>query len=355
METKEKKWFILTMLLFGVFLVGLGTINAIVDPYFQYHTPLPHLKYTLEPEVERYLNDGIGKNFEYEAMITGTSLSENFRTSEFEELWGVKAVKTPFEGGTYKEIGDYLNRILPHKKETKYVLRTLDYNYLLYDKDKLQYDSYPTYLYDDSKVNDVNYLLNKSVLLKDTCQTFIDTLAGGTTTTFDEYGRWNEKFEFGKELVLMVHTRPEISETKAAWDEEAENRLKESLEQNILENVRNNPEVTYYLFFTPNSIVYWDSLSREGRLEQHFEAERTAIEMLLEQENIELYSFSNNFDLVCNLDHYKDVFHYSADINSQILRWIHDGEYRLTKENYEDYLAQITEFYSNYDYDVIFE
>ena len=58
--------------------------------------------------------------------------------------------------------------------------------------------------------------------------------------------------------------------------------------------------------------------------------------------------------MICNLDNYKDIMHYSEDINSHILEWIKDDEYLLTKENAGEYLKNEKEFYMNYNYESIF-
>ena len=75
---------------------------------------------------------------------------------------------------------------------------------------------------------------------------------------------------------------------------------------------------------------------------------------MLKCDNIELYSFCNNFELVCDLNNYKDAGHYSEKINSQILVWMKNGDYKLTEENCENYLKEIYDFYSAYDYESIF-
>ena len=53
-------------------------------------------------------------------------------------------------------------------------------------------------------------------------------------------------------------------------------------------------------------------------------------------------------------NNYKDSGHYSENINSRMLIWMRNGDYKLTKENYEDYLREIFDFYSSYNYDAIF-
>ena len=48
------------------------------------------------------------------------------------------------------------------------------------------------------------------------------------------------------------------------------------------------------------------------------------------------------------------IFIISEDVNNMILQWMKSGEYELTKENYEDYIAKEKAFYTSYDYDQLF-
>ncbi len=79
-----------------------------------------------------------------------------------------------------------------------------------------------------------------------------------------------------------------------------------------------------------------------------------AIEVMVEQDNIHLFSYYENFDLITDLDNYTDHLHYSADINSFILETMRNGDYELTKGNYKDHCRKIKDFYTSYDYDSIF-
>lgn len=355
---KECRWFSGVLISTIAILAGLSGLTVAVEPFFHYHKPLRILQYPLLWDNERYMNDGILKNFDYEAIITGTSMAENFKVSDFEALWKVKTVKTPFSGASYKEIADNLDRAFMSGKRIKYVLRSLDYFYLFGDKDAMMYeeDTYPWYLYDDVIWNDVKYILNKDVLFGHTLETIDYTIAGNETTSFDAYANWNGNCAFGKDAVLNTYVRLESAmEDAVPLTEEESGMIKASLEQNVLSMARKNPDTKFFLFFTPYSIVWWDAQNRSGVLKRRVEAEQLAIEEILEFDNIELYSFSNNFDLTCNLDNYKDIEHYGEEINHKILQWIYNGEYRLTKENYKDYISEIREFYLNYDYDSIFE
>lgn len=72
--------------------------------------------------------------------------------------------------------------------------------------------------------------------------------------------------------------------------------------------------------------------------------------MILNVKNIHLFSFNNRFDITTDLNNYKDALHYGTWVNSLILHWMHDEQYRLTKDNYWDYLKEESEYYLSFDY-----
>lgn len=76
----------------------------------------------------------------------------------------------------------------------------------------------------------------------------------------------------------------------------------------------------------------------------------TVIEELLLHPNIRLYSFPSNFQLVCDLNNYRDPWHYGEWVNSWMLKQMYEGNYLLTENNYQEHLAAMREFYNSYDY-----
>ena len=53
------------------------------DPFYQYHKPLPGLKAVLTDK--EYQCAGSLKNFDYDAVIAGSSVSENYNNHWFDE------------------------------------------------------------------------------------------------------------------------------------------------------------------------------------------------------------------------------------------------------------------------------
>lgn len=353
---QAKKYFKMIILFTVSFLILIGGSVLLIDPYFHYHKPLKFLSYRLRDQEQRYINDGIRRYFEYDSVIIGTSMTENFKSSLFDKLFNSNSIKVPFSGGSYKEINDNLERTLKGKKDIKYVLRGLDYGLIVENSNKMNYDNLPTYLYDDSILNDYKYLFNKVVVIKGLGGVIAYTLLGKNTTTFDEYSSWNNRVISGKENVLKNYKRNKQENIK---EEKLEKKdieiIDENIEKNVISLIKKYPNTKFIYFITPYSIIYWDQLKQEGKIEKQIIAEKYMIEKILEYSNVELYSFFNNYEMICDLDNYKDPGHYMGKINDQILYWISKKEYQLTKENYEEYIRKNLEFYKNYDYDSIFE
>ena len=346
-----KKWFVTCMsALLGTILLML-LVFWIFDPYFHFHKPFPFVSYRMYDE--RYTNDGISRHFDYDAMITGTSMAQNFKTSEADALFGVNAVKETFSGAGYKELSQNLERALQRNDRLRTVIWTMDSNSLIRDKDYDQYEGYPTYLYDDNPWNDVSYVFNKNVWYHGVLPNLIMTLKGEPSTTFDEYSSWEK--EMGYEYVMQSYDRWEQkAETAPGLTEADVKMVTANIQQNFVDLVNRYPDTTFYIFYTPYSICWWDFMNQEGMINYYFEAELIATKLLLECPNVRLYNFHDKYDIITNLDNYRDKEHYGAHVNSMILEWLSDGDGLVTNDNYMELFEKEKEYYLNYDYESIF-
>lgn len=336
-----------------VFILMIMVTVIIIDPFFHYRKPLKKINYFITGNQQRYINDGIVKNFEYDSIITGTSMTENFRSSQFDNLFNSKSIKVPFSGGSYREINNIVDVSLKNKRDVKYILRGLDYRKIREEYSKMSYGNYPTYLYDDNILNDYKYILSKGAFFQSLIN-LIKSLKSKENINFDEYSSWRNK-ESGRDVVLRTYKRDENKKEKEKLTLQEIEIIKENIEKNVIELPKKYSDVKFIYFITPYSIVYWDSINQSGDILKQLEAEKIMIEIILEIPNIELYSFFNNYELITDLNNYTDAGHYNYKINDKILEWISRKEYRLTKENYKKYLEENKEFYLNYDYDKIFQ
>lgn len=353
----DKKWCItfLSLVLFA--MMSLCVVTIIIDPFFHYHAPLDSMEYPLSNERQRYLNDGILKNFDYDAMIIGSSMTENFKTSQLNGLFDVNSVKVCYSGTTYYEVRNNIQTAIKHQPDLKMVVLSSDLLRLYDDKDMMRYDlaSYPSYLYDYNIFNDVEYLLNKDVLLGDTYIAIRHTLAGKKTTTFDEYSNISQYCVYSEDALKQSYTRLEKqtpdSESMVSDAVKAEGNVA----QNIVDLAKQNPNVQFYVFYPPYSIYFWDDMNQRGLIDWQFDNLTLATELMLTCDNIHLFSFYDRYDITCNLDNYKDFVHYSPQINEMILSSMSTDECRLTSTNYTERLEDAREFYLSYDYEALFE
>lgn len=351
MNSSKKRCISFLFLLLAI-LLFLGSITAIIDPFFHYHAPFPFLQYPISNQ--RYQNYGIVRHFSYDAILTGTSMTENFRASEFDQLFGVQSVKTPINGSSFKEVNDLLLCAVVSNPDIRIIIRGLDGWNFFDHKDHMRTDAeYPLYLYDHNPYNDLQYLLNKDILCTYTLGVLKHTLKGYPTTDFDAYSSWDTS-KTGAAHVLSGYTRSETANPNMPITEQEREIVLSTLDQNVLAIARDNPEIEFYYFFTPYSIVYMDYSNRMGVLQREMDAYLIATEIMLEYENIHLFSFFNDYDLITNLDNYTDITHYTAAINSLLLQRMSCGAFQLTRENYRSHWQEVSEFYLSYDYDALF-
>lgn len=352
-----KKWLKFWGIIYVFFLFAIMGLVVYIDPFFHFHGPVDKFVYPFYEQ--RYINDGITKHFEYDAMITGTSMTENFKTSEFDELFDVNSIKIPYSGSTFKEINDNLKVALETHPEMKYVVRCLDYEKLLDSADKMRTDlgEYPEYLYDDNIFNDVKYVFNKSVLF-DYCGISLRSyLKGeeGRITSFDEYANWSHTYpDYGAKLVLGDRTEYQKAEVEDVLTEAERENLIKNIKQNVVDLAQKNPQTQFLYYFSPYSVAYWGERYESGEISKQLEAEKIAIELILKCENIQLFSFNHLKEITTNLDNYRDALHYGEWINSFVLQSMAKREYLLTKENYMEYLKIEKELYESYDYSELF-
>ena len=152
-----------TILLIILILVLVGALVFIIDPFSRYHAPFFGLD-TVETD-ERAAVIGIARNIEYDTALIGSSMSENFKDSWFEDgILGSKCVKLPLQGGHFGDYKPLLEEVTNHPG-TKNIFFCLD-TYLFVDEDSAYPRTIEDYYISKPGLTDVKYLYNKSVLFE---------------------------------------------------------------------------------------------------------------------------------------------------------------------------------------------
>ncbi len=320
-----------------------------IDPFYHYHAPIGKMK--LVQEKEAYQNVGIARNFEYDAIITGSSMTENFKVSQINELFNCNAVKLPFEGGM---IQNYEILFTEAFKNNKVKIKNIFYGCDIFAYITNPYEEasnkIPKYLYDDNIFSDVEYLLNKDVLNKYAIR-YLRMKIMENFPNNDMAYCWYKNYIFSKDTAMKQYIRPNIlNKSSESFYEENVKRNFDRLKKFLLDH----PDTEFIIFYPPYSILYYDSYNREGKLEALINAQEQLTKELIKHKNVKLTSFINERNIICNLDNYKDYSHYSEEINKYILKEIKKGDKILTSENYQEYFTEMRKFLINYDYEALF-
>ena len=322
----------------GILLLLCIFLVVVFDPFYQYHKPLPGLKAVLTDK--EYQCVGSLKNFDYDSVIAGSSVSENYNNRWFDEGFSCTSIKAIRSYGATADLC-YLLDAAFKDHNIKYVFYNLDPSALSADAvTTFESTGCPMYLYDDNYLNDIQYVLNKDVIFEKIpyliAQSFIGDYDEGNSYN------WSQWKEFNSDMILGLYIRK-----RTVNDMKEENYYQEQLNGNIAlltAVIEAHPETVFKISIPPYSMLWWDNIYRYGDTESYLYNMEIAIETLLAYDNVELYYFLNDRKIVTDLENYMDLLHFSPEINQYICNSLIENSHRVTKENYTQIIDDTRDF-----------
>ena len=268
-------WFVAVLIVTAFILIAFAGFCIYIDPFLHYHKPLDGYAYHTV-ENEPYMNDGIIRQYDFSGVITGSSMTENFKTSEAEQLFGGRFIKIPLNGASFYEHSNQLDRVYSKGKTPSVVIRALDPDGLVVSKDYSRHDySDIEFIFNDNPFDDVNYIFNLHLFTVHTL-----ALLGNSqpkempSMDFDKYCTW--EYDTGVDAVLLQDASLPPVDAEELFTDDHKEILLANIRQNVTNMADEHPETTFYCFFSPYSIYYWDSLNSSAKIRWLLEAERTA-------------------------------------------------------------------------------
>ncbi|MCR4901391.1 MAG: SGNH/GDSL hydrolase family protein [Butyrivibrio sp.] len=328
-----KFFFVLILIL----VILVGGIVYIFDPFYHYHKPWFGLTAVLNDK--EYQCIGTLRNFDYDALIVGSSVTENNDNSWFDEAFDCTTIKATRSYGATADLC-YLLDAAYEDHDLKYIFYNIDPS-SLYASTETTYESTgcPMYLYDKNPFNDVQYLFNKDVLFSKIPYMLAQNLTGYDEALSYNWAQWKV---FNSASALGLYFRPnEIS------DMLPENVYQTELDGNIAlltELVSSHPETEFKFFFPPYSMLWWDGSYRNGESDAVIYNEKKTVFSLLQYDNVEIYYFQDNEDIITDLEIYLDSLHFAPEINKFMCDEMAAGNDQLTLDNYEETLDNMKFF-----------
>ncbi len=345
-----KKTFIKLIAYSAVVLLFIALIVIIIDPFTHYHMPYFSLA-TVETD-ERSALVGVAENASYDTALIGSSMSENFVDEWFEDgYFGNSCVKLCLQGAHFADYDVILSKVVD-KPSVKNIVFCLD-TYLLTNNPEENPVTIPEYLSNKNPVDDVYYLYNKSVLFE-YIPRFLITNVKENYSDRNAYV-WADEYEFN-EYVARADYMPRrpvaVKDETIPYDSYFE--YTDEFLEGIKKYIEKRPDITFYFYSAPYSMLFWDYSMRTGVAEAEVCALERAFNSLLNYDNVRIFYFQDQKEIVENLNNYRDYSHFSQDINYYMYECMRDGKCEVTKDTYFDRLLDMYNYALDYDYEKLF-
>lgn len=339
---KSKRFIISALSVFIACLLLIACFQIVVDPLFQYHTPLFGMKPVLTDE--RYQYAGVARNFGFDTVILGNSFCENFKPSDLDCAFGGKTVKLAVSGSIPKDWALLLEIIKQRAVQPGLIVSNMD-PYSLLSSDPDAETTLPGYLYDGYLPNDVGYFYNFGTLsiAFDVIKRNITGAVPDPDTVFLKNARGREAVINGRDTIDEVNEDPSVEDAVA--------RASANLEV-LLPYLKSMPGTEFRLFFTPVSILYWYKVLQERNFDCWYAVTEMFCEKLLGYPNVKLYLWSDDEMLgtISDLDNYADEAHCSPEVCERLIKRMSDGKGLLSSENYRDSIDRLFGYAKSFDY-----
>lgn len=350
MKEKKEFWNLLTdLVVIGMLLAGFVIC---VDPFYQYHKVWFGLPVILENAV--YQTPGAARNLSYDSVIIGTSMTENFHASWFDEL-GWNTVKLSYSGARTNDLQAILTQVFSREEAPAHVLMDINH-YQLTVPAQTAYVKRPDNLYDTCVLNDVSYLYNHDSL-RMSIQRIVDKLQGRESNLDTAY-TWEDSSLFGAQIARNAAWNDRKLALESAGQTVDLKELLRCCDENLDQLtpfIEAHPETEFYIFYPPYSMLYWEQRKYDGTLDEILMVYQHSMERFLSYENVQVYDFQTETNIISNLDNYRDAAHHKPEWNYYIFECIRDEKNRVTKENLSTYIGAMYKYANEFDYDALWE
>ncbi|MGH1372417.1 MAG: hypothetical protein ACRBBW_10300 [Cellvibrionaceae bacterium] len=315
---------IATVLFSGIAIIAL---NYYVDPWRFFHDS----NVSSWQGKGRLQNPGILKQKTVSTIVLGTSMTQNFSPNEIESLFDGPAAVLSISAGTGREQSLLALMAIREQRGLKNVIWGVHPGSFSLPSAKIKNSSFPAYMYDDGKLNDLSYLFNLSnskKSLRDLREEVRDELP----ENWKNLQRWSSRYSYGcpHALELQINRRG-LPSSGDDWLGEY-NHVYENVRENLYDVVVENPEVQFVFFFPPFSSLYWSiiSESQPRRFKAYVRVMREVAKQLAEEPNVRIFDFTAARSITKDLENYRDLTHFSGDVSSRLLEFMRIGQYQVS-------------------------
>lgn len=327
------------------FIATLPIVPAIiwfVDPFTYFRFPSWH-KPTYFNGWQRFQNIGIALNYDYDSVVIGTSMAENFSTKQIDTMLGWKTVNLAISGSSAYEQRRLLELAIKTGK-VKNVLWLVQYDSFAHPVNYIRGDAInPEGFYDGNRIVFFHHYLFNNKMLEHSVNVFVDD-------NHDMDTAWNlsKTSKFGCASVKGSYnsTSRDLAVSKALSSGDMltdEHSLAINVQQNLSDIVKQHPGVKFYLIIPPYSKWSYQSSQEkfgDAPMAAVLNFRKNVAGQMAEFGNVTLSDYQADLRFILDSNNYKDLTHFSPRINSIMVDEIGKGVFHPMQPE-SKFLSQI--------------
>lgn len=333
-----KKWLLTFFSILLATVLLLGMTACWIDPFYQFR----YEDCIYFNNTAKFPGPGLVKNYEYDTLIIGSSMTQNFDMELFRRELGVAPLHIGIGGMGIDELLSYIELSERVGKCNSYYI-CID-QYML--TEAVEYRT-PRYLFRDDPVSMLRYLYSYEVWFRylpmDAALSILSPMPIDMPTKIqqaadiDYLGNWENDFPFGEDVVIRNYLRDEYG-VSAVELNGLYSRMTQWTDM-LFENLPGD-QTRYHVFFPPYSVLFWYDAQQEGYLEIYLEAKEYFLEQA-QKHGVEVYDFQSA-EVVFDLDNYKDITHFRGEINDWMVACFATGDYLADADSIKQNNAKLT-------------
>ena len=377
MKTSYKK---ATYIFIGCYCIGFLFMLAVFaliafyfDPLHIFTTPKDkeNALYSMDSRVQ---NAGYIRNFDFDSVIIGNSHMENLSHRKTAQYLSGNWFNLSMAGSTENERKLVLDKVLRSKK-IKQVLLLLNGGFRTNSTQGYEV------LYDENPFNDISIYLNDkyskcffNYMINTVFRTKFDDDCFGKKLNIDEHNAWIY-FSFysarlgGIEKWALHYQNEQLFGTYKALNKnysisprklkllskKIKSEIENNINKNVLSLVKAHPETQFYCYAQPifklGFAIDLRSENEDAQLtEVYIEYLRQIVKIASSYKNFKLYGF-DNLEFTADVKNYKDLTHFTPELNYQLLNYIKEDRYLLDNSNIDEYIDEFIK--GCYSFDIL--
>ena len=273
---------------------------------------------------------GLARHYPYDAVVTGTSTSNNFRPDDLAAALGWHAMNFALAGSLIRE----------QRAALEVSLATGKVRNVFWGLDPFAFRAapprgFPYYLYRDTGWRTAPYFLSLGALLHGVATIGLPDAKRTSLAQWNEERNWDRQYHYGRAELLDAWEHRNVVDPSALPETSA---LADALVADTISSlVRVHPSVQFRLVLLPYSILYDKLLldERPAEFDAKCRLDAAIVDAAGTLPNASVYGFRDDEAITLNLDGFKDLLHFSGEVSRQIVRDVGAGRRLVTAASFD--------------------